>query len=124
MTKYNSFAELNAYYAKRYGDDWGKRGRGCLDEAEQQEWIDACYDLYPKEYKLRDTFKAEDGESWQHDGKRFNILRQVDFDTVYEETRPIYEIQFIDKTDTVHSIILLCNPCNRRNIDVCEQFDK
>ena len=73
MTKYNSFAELNAYYAKRYGDDWDKRGRGCLDEAGQQAWIDACYDLYPKEYKLRNTFKAEDGESWQHDGKRFNI---------------------------------------------------
>ena len=96
MTKYNSFADLNAYYAKRYGDNWDKRGRGCLNEAEQQAWIDACYDLYPKEYKLRNTFKAEDGESWQHDGKRFNILCQVDFDTVYEETRPMYEIQFID----------------------------
>ena len=99
--KFNSFDELDAHYETIYGEDWGEYGTLCLESDEQQiEWLNAFYDIFPKLYKLRETFVSSCDEWVIYNGKQFEIVSPIYPDDECDfESLPSYRIKFTDTNE-------------------------
>lgn len=70
--------DLTEQYKDKYGDGWEREN---LSEAEEREWISACYDYYEAECVRKDVYGgpySDKAEEWF--GKPFEIVQRIDYD--------------------------------------------
>jgi len=106
--EFNSFEELNAYYEGIYGkENWEKNDRFCLETDEEiTEWLNAYYDVLPKEWKLRETFCSSDSVWLKYNGMAFEIVSPIYLDEGWDwEALPAYNIKFIDNGETFSAFV-------------------
>lgn len=99
MSKYNSFNKLNADYESRFGKDWD---RSCLNHDDEVAFVNACYALYPKEFKKRDGFKSAymDKDSIANNARPFEIVSPIGEGEGWDlECLPAYIIRFADNEE-------------------------
>ena len=89
-----SFKELHADYARRFGENWDREG---LEYEEELAFVEACYKIYPLEFKVRDGFKSMTEADAANNGRPFEIIGPLyESDDWDLECLPGYKIEFSD----------------------------